>query len=71
MEGGIAEKTAFYRRAFGEYFWAYWLMMLMSSIFPMLLFNNRLGNNLFFLFFIILGMNIGRIFELKIVCFGI
>lgn len=53
----------FSERATGAYWWAHWLMLIMSTVFPLLLLNKKLGNKIYFLFFIALLMNIGWLFE--------
>ena len=58
-----SEKYAFLERATGPYWWAYWLMLSMNSIVPLLLLNNKIGKKIHFLLLIALLMNIGWIFE--------
>ncbi len=57
------EKYAFLERATGPYWWAYWLMLSMNSIIPLILLNNKIGRNIYFLLIISLLMNIGGLFE--------
>ncbi len=53
----------FSERATGAYWWAYWLMLIMNCVFPLLLLNKKFGNKIHFLFFTALLMNIGWLFE--------
>lgn len=57
------EKYAFLERATGTYWWAYWLMLSMNSIIPLIFLNNKIGRNIYFLLIISLLMNIGWLFE--------
>lgn len=57
------EKYAFLERATGPYWRAYWLMLSMNSIIPLLLLNRKIGRNIYFLLIISLLMNIGWLFE--------
>ena len=57
------ENYAFLERATGKYWWAYWLMLSMNSIFPLILLNPKIGRKISFLLIISLLMNIGWIFE--------
>lgn len=57
------EKYTFLERATGPYWWAYWLMLSMNSIIPLILLNNKIGRNIYFLLIISLLMNIGWLFE--------
>lgn len=57
------EKYAFLERATGPYWWAYWLMLSMNSIIPLILLNNKIGRNIYFLLTISFLMNIGWLFE--------
>lgn len=57
----------FSSRAFGEYWWAYWFMLSMSTLIPLFLLIKRLGTNLLFLLVITIGINIGWLFELVVI----
>ncbi len=57
------EKYAFLERATGPYWWAYWLMVSMNSIIPLILLNPTIGRKISFLLIISLLMNIGWLFE--------
>lgn len=54
---------SFNNRAFGPYYWAYWIMFFFGAVFPLLLFIKKLGNSLYFLFAVAVLMNIGWVFE--------
>jgi hypothetical protein len=58
-----SEKYSFINRATGPYWWAYWLMLTMNSIFPLLLLFKKLGDKIYFLLFVSMLMNIGWFFE--------
>ncbi|MDF2454737.1 MAG: hypothetical protein K0R51_730 [Cytophagaceae bacterium] len=55
--------VVFINRAFGPYWWAYWMMFLGHSILPFLLTTKRIGTNAYLLLLIALLMNIGWLFE--------
>ncbi len=57
------EKYAILERSTGPYWWAYWLMLSMNSIIPMILLFNKIGRNIYFLLTLSLLMNIGWLFE--------
>jgi hypothetical protein len=57
------EKYAFLERATGPYWWAYWLMVSMNSIIPLILLNKKIGRKTYFLLIISLLMNVGWLFE--------
>lgn len=56
-------KNDFLDRATGPYWWAYWLMLSMNSIIPLILLNRKIGRKIYFLVIISLLMNIGWLFE--------
>lgn len=56
-------KNDFLERATGPYWWAYWLMLSMNSIIPLILLNRKIGRKIYFLLIISLLMNIGWLFE--------
>ena len=51
-----------YSRVSGPYLWAYWTMM-MSSLLPLTLFNNRLASSGLFILLVSILMKIGLYFE--------
>lgn len=50
-------------RATGPYWWSYLLMSTGHLLIPLLLLNKRLGRSVYFLLFLGIMMNIGRLFE--------
>lgn len=56
-------QVSFINRAFGPYFWAYWIMFFFSALFPLLLLFKKLGDRLYFLLLVAILMNIGWLFE--------
>jgi Ni/Fe-hydrogenase subunit HybB-like protein len=61
--GSIYEKFAFYNRAFGPYWWAYWTMMTCNVISPQLLWFRKLRRSVVFTFILSIFINIGMWFE--------
>ncbi len=61
--GNPFEQGAFVQRAFGQYWWAYWIMMLCNVISPHLFWIKWCRTNLVFIFFISIVVNIGMWFE--------
>ncbi len=61
--GSIYEKFAFYNRAFGPYWWAYWIMMTCNVISPQLLWFKKLRTSIVFTFVLSIFINIGMWFE--------
>ena len=57
------EKYAILERATGPYWWAYWLMLIMNSIIPLILLYPNIGRKKSILLIISLLMNIGWLFE--------
>lgn len=66
------EQIAFYNRAFGEYWYFYWIMLLGNMIFPLFLFFTYFGRNYFWVFtmafFFKFGMYMER-FEIIVTSF--
>lgn len=58
-----SEKYAFLERATGQYAWAYWIMLIMNCVIPLLLINKKIGKNIYIIFLISLFMNLGWLFE--------
>lgn len=61
--GSIYEKFAFYNRAFGPYWWAYWIMMTCNVISPQLMWFKKLRRSVVFTFILSIFINIGMWFE--------
>ncbi|MBN2349554.1 MAG: polysulfide reductase NrfD [Bacteroidales bacterium] len=61
--GNIYERFAFYNRAFGPYWWAYWIMMTCNVITPQLFWFRKLRRNVVFTFVVSIFINIGMWFE--------
>ncbi len=61
--GVIYERFAFFNRAFGPYWWAYWIMMTCNVISPQLLWFKKLRRNVLFTFILSIFINIGMWFE--------
>ena len=61
--GVAAEQYAFYNRALGPYWWAYWIMMTCNVISPQLLWFRKLRRNVWFTFVLSIFINIGMWFE--------
>ncbi len=61
--GVIYEKFAFANRAFGPYWWAYWIMMTCNVISPQLLWFKKLRRSVVFTFVLSIFINIGMWFE--------
>lgn len=57
------DEFAFFNRATGPYWWAYWLMLLSASILPFTLFYKKWALKPLYLVFIALSMKIGWYFE--------
>lgn len=57
------ERFAFYNRALGPYWWAYWIMMTCNVISPQLLWFKKLRRNVIFTFVLSIFINIGMWFE--------
>lgn len=61
--GVEAERTSFWLRAFGPYWFSTWCMITFNVIFPQLLWIKRLRTNLPFLFVLCFFINLGMWFE--------
>jgi molybdopterin-containing oxidoreductase family membrane subunit len=61
--GNEYESFAFVNRAFGDYAWAYWIMVSCNVISPQFFWSRRLRRNLMFVFVISIFVNIGMWFE--------
>lgn len=61
--GYMYEQYAFYNRALGPYWWAYWIMMTCNVISPQLFWFKSLRRNLYFTFVMSIIINIGMWFE--------
>jgi len=62
--GGVMyEKFAFVNRAFGNYWWAYWIMVSCNVIFPQLFWSRKLRRNLAVVMLVSITTNIGMWFE--------
>ncbi|MGQ1785868.1 MULTISPECIES: NrfD/PsrC family molybdoenzyme membrane anchor subunit [unclassified Saccharicrinis] len=61
--GVVYEQYAFVNRAFGPYWWAYWIMMTCNVITPQLFWFKKIRRNLAATFIISIFVNIGMWFE--------
>jgi Ni/Fe-hydrogenase subunit HybB-like protein len=61
--GNTFEQTAFFRRAFGSYWWAGWTMIICNALVSQLLWFRKIRTNLTSLFIISIFINIGMWFE--------
>jgi molybdopterin-containing oxidoreductase family membrane subunit len=61
--GNIYEQAAFTNRMFGQYAWAYWIMMTCNVISPQLFWIKALRRNVMFTFLMSIVINIGMWFE--------
>ena len=61
--GNPYEKFAFYNRAFGPYWWSYWIMITCNVVLPQLFWFKRVRNNLIAVFILSITVNIGMWFE--------
>jgi molybdopterin-containing oxidoreductase family membrane subunit len=57
------ERFAFINRAFGQYAWAYWIMISCNVISPLFFWSKNLRRNVVFTFIISIVVNIGMWFE--------
>ncbi|MDZ4847300.1 MAG: NrfD/PsrC family molybdoenzyme membrane anchor subunit [Chitinophagales bacterium] len=57
------EQYAFYNRALGPYWWAYWIMMTCNVISPQLFWFKKLRRSIYFTFVMSIIINIGMWFE--------
>ena len=61
--GNAVERATFYNRAFGDYWWATWTMIVCNVFIPQLLWFKRIRTDLRSLFVISIFINIGMWFE--------
>jgi Ni/Fe-hydrogenase subunit HybB-like protein len=61
--GNPYEKYAFMNRAFGPYWWAYWIMITCNVVTPHLFWIKRVRENMIIVFIISIFVNIGMWFE--------
>ena len=61
--GNPFERASFYNRAFGDYWWATWIMFTCNVFVPQLLWSKRIRTSLSALFVISIFVNIGMWFE--------
>ena len=61
--GEEVERSAFWNRAFGSYWWATWIMLVCNSLVPQMLWFRRVRHSIPALFVISLFINIGMWFE--------
>lgn len=61
--GYIYEQYAFFNRAFGVYWWAYFGMMFANVVSPQFFWSKKLRRNVAFTFFLSILINIGMWFE--------
>ncbi len=61
--GNPYESFAFANRAFGDYWWAYWIMVSCNVISPQLIWFKSIRRNVVWLFIISIFVNIGMWFE--------
>jgi len=61
--GYIYEQFAFYNRALGNYWWSYFLMLLMNIVAPLFLFFRKVRRSFLWTFVIAVMVNGGMYFE--------
>jgi molybdopterin-containing oxidoreductase family membrane subunit len=61
--GNPYEKYAFMNRAFGPYWWAYWIMITCNVVTPHLFWSKKISRNMVAVFIISIVVNIGMWFE--------
>ena len=61
--GEIYEKFAFVNRAFGQYAWAYWIMVSCNVISPQVFWIKKFRTNIWIMFIVTIFVNIGMWFE--------
>ncbi len=61
--GNPFEQDAFYNRAFGEYWWATWTMLICNGFLPLLLWSKKVRRSIPALFVMSLFVNLGMWFE--------
>ncbi len=61
--GNPYERFAFWNRAFGPYWWAYWIMILCNVVLPQLFWFRRVRHNLVLVWVLSVLVNVGMWFE--------
>ncbi len=61
--GYLYEQYAFYNRAFGDYWWAYWSMMTCNVLSPQLFWFKKFRRNIYLSFVMSIFVNVGMWFE--------
>jgi molybdopterin-containing oxidoreductase family membrane subunit len=61
--GSEFERTAFYNRAFGDYWWASWTMIICNGFLPFVLWSRKVRRSIPVMFVISLFINLGMWFE--------
>jgi molybdopterin-containing oxidoreductase family membrane subunit len=61
--GYLYEQYAFYNRAFGDYWWAYWSMMTCNVLSPQLFWFKKFRRSIFVSFIMSIFVNVGMWFE--------
>ena len=61
--GELYEKFAFVNRAFGQYAWAYWIMVSCNVISPQIFWIKKFRTNIWIMFIVSIFVNIGMWFE--------
>ena len=61
--GAMYEKFAFVNRAFGQYWWAYWIMVSCNVITPQLFWFKRVRTSIPLMFILSIFVNVGMWFE--------
>lgn len=68
--GNLMEQKAFWSRAFGQFGWAFWLMIFCNSVVPLVLWSKKVRTNVGALFVISIFINIGMWFERFVIVVG-
>ncbi len=61
--GSEVERTTFYNRAFGDYWWASWTMLICNGFLPFVLWSRKVRRSIPVMFVISLFINLGMWFE--------
>ena len=61
--GELYEKFAFINRAFGQYAWAYWIMVSCNVLSPQVFWFKRARTSIWLMFIVSIFVNIGMWFE--------
>lgn len=61
--GNPFESYAFYNRAFGPYWWSYWIMVVCNVVIPQVFWFKKVRRNLVAMFIVSIFVNIGMWFE--------